>query len=76
MRSIYLSSEQCGDWDITGLERLKNYLVHERSAQVESETFVEKDQFKFDFDLHTFADEDEHSVRLVIECSVPQQAIS
>lgn len=64
---FYLGSEQCADWDVTGLDGLKHYLVKKDQLRLKAKLSLKKDSFKFDFDLLTFADQEVVPFGLVIE---------
>ncbi|HEY9678394.1 MAG TPA: DEAD/DEAH box helicase [Drouetiella sp.] len=63
----HLSSEQYVDWDITGRETLKHYLVYKDPLRLEAKLSLKKDSFKFDFDLQTYAGDELVPFGLVIE---------
>ncbi len=64
---FYLSSEQCQDWEVTGIENLKVYKVRPEPLKLRAELSLKKNQFKFDFDLQASSNSDEIPFGLVIE---------
>ena len=56
---FYLSSEQCQDWEVTGIENLKVYKVRPEPLKLRAELSLKKNQFKFDFDLQASSNADE-----------------
>lgn len=64
---FYLSSEQCADWDISGFETLKNYIVRNEPLRLKAKLMLKKDSFKFDFDLLAFSNDDSIPFGQVVE---------
>jgi SNF2 family DNA or RNA helicase len=64
---FYLSSEQCGDWEVTGIDSLKLYKVRPQPLQLKAQLSLKKDTFKFDFDLQAYSKQDEIPFGLVID---------
>jgi SNF2 family DNA or RNA helicase len=63
----YLSSEQCAEWDITGIEGLKSYTVRREPLKLTAKLSLKKASFKFDFDLLAFSEQDTVPFAQVIE---------
>ncbi|HEY9773410.1 MAG TPA: SNF2-related protein [Planktothrix sp.] len=64
---FYLSSEQCADWEVTGINTLKVYKVRPQPLKLNAALSLKKDQYKFDFDLMCSSDADEIPFGLVID---------
>ncbi|HEY9869808.1 MAG TPA: SNF2-related protein [Candidatus Obscuribacterales bacterium] len=47
----YLSSEQCNDWDISGLDKLRNVRVVQEPLALKAALSLKKGAFKFDFEM-------------------------
>ncbi len=47
----YLSSEQCNQWDVTGLQELATFRVREEPLNLTAGLTLKKNAYKFDFDL-------------------------
>jgi len=63
----YLSSEQCAEWEVTGIEALKNYKVRKEPLKLKACLSLKKDSFKFDFDLDCSSNGETIPFPLVIE---------
>jgi superfamily II DNA or RNA helicase len=47
----YLSGEQCTDWDVTGIDELRNFRVAKEPLNVKADLSLKKDSYKFEFQL-------------------------
>lgn len=63
----YLSSEQCADWEVTGIEALKSYKVRKEPLKLVAHLSLKKETFKFDFDLDCSSNGENVPFPLVIE---------
>jgi SNF2 family DNA or RNA helicase len=63
----YLSSEQCAEWDVSGFDTLKTYVVRKEPLRLKAKLSLKKDSFKFDFDLLAFSDDDPIPFGQVVE---------
>ncbi len=52
----YLSSEQSGEWDIHGLEKLSAFRVTQEPLHLKAKLSLKKDAFKFDFAMDASVD--------------------
>ncbi|HEY9716913.1 MAG TPA: SNF2-related protein [Trichormus sp.] len=64
---FYLSSEQCTDWEVTGIDSLKLYKVRPQPLKLKAQLSLKKDTFKFDFDLQAYSKQDDIPFGLVID---------
>jgi len=64
---FYLSSEQCADWEVTGIDSLKLYKVRPQPLKLKAQLSLKKDTFKFDFDLQAYSNSDDIPFGLVID---------
>lgn len=64
---FYLSSEQCAEWDVFGLDALKTYRVRKEPLKLKAQLSLKKDSFKFDFDLVCMSQGEVVPFGLVIE---------
>ncbi len=64
----YLSHEQSAEWDISGIDTLKSYIVRKEPLRLKANLSLKKDSFKFDFDLLAFSNGNEIPFGQVIEC--------
>ena len=51
----YLSTEQTAEWETTGVDTLKNYVVRPEPLQLKAKLSLQKHSFKFDFDLSAWS---------------------
>jgi SNF2 family DNA or RNA helicase len=63
----YLSSEQCAEWDISGIDVLKNYVVRKELLSLKANLSLKRESFKFDFDLSAFSGQDAVPFASVVE---------
>jgi superfamily II DNA or RNA helicase len=52
---FYLSSEQSSDWEIQGINNLHKYRVMNEPVKIKANLMLNKDAFKFEFQLQAFA---------------------
>lgn len=64
---FYLGSEQCAEWDVSGFDTLKNYIVRKEPLRLKAKLSLKKDSFKFDFDLLAFSESDPIPFGQVVE---------
>lgn len=63
----YLSSEQCSDWSITGLDNLSAYKVRKEPLSLTAKLSLKKDSYKFDFDLVSKSGDEQIAFGQVLE---------
>jgi superfamily II DNA or RNA helicase len=57
--AYYLASPQCADWEVAGWETLQQYKVRKEPLKLKANLTLKKNSFKFDFEPHAFAEEEE-----------------